>query len=292
MGRILGIDVAPERLSRWVEYLAPDPQPFVVAGDDHRWDDVGEHGLPLSPEVRDTFRLWAAPAGSSLLWLSSTAFHALASDERAALVREQVARRAGDRPGVGRVPTVRAWRDVLGADRLRAEADGHRFVWWPELLDGRADLVLARLVAEARLPSRHAEVSGSVWAACASILPGAEAIAGSWPPLDAPANCFSTVMEAVGDEPVGVHDDVAIFDAWLRRRTRPSRDSRSSGLGTVLVWRIDGEAVHAAVELGAGWALEKPSQEWHAPRAVVRTTDLIEVTRTRGQRLERHTLIG
>lgn len=290
MLRVLGIEVMPSRLERWVRWLAPDPQPFVVDAADSIWADIGEHGLPLSDEVRDTFRLWAAPVGSSLLWLSSDAFHALGSERRAALVREQVARRRGDRPGVGRVPTVRAWRDVLDADRLRAEADGHRFVWWPELLEARAEAVLARLVAEARLASRHAEVPRSVWSACASVLPGAEALAGTWPPLDAPANCFSTVMAAAGDDPADVCENVAVFDAWLARRTRPA--GGSGGLGTVLVWRVGGEAVHAAVELGGGWALEKPSQEWHAPRAVVRTSDLIRVTRARGQRLERHTLTG
>jgi hypothetical protein len=58
----------------------------------------------------------------------------------------------------------------------------------------------------------------------------------------------------------------------------------------VLVWRRDGAPFHAAVSIGDGWVLEKPSQDWHSPRAVATVADVVRTARAAGQRLERHTI--
>jgi hypothetical protein len=75
----------------------------------------------------------------------------------------------------------------------------------------------------------------------------------------------------------GVEDEWVVqepFEDWLGRSSRPG--GRDENAGTVLVWRdADGLAQHAAVTLGAGWGFEKPSQEWHSPRAVLPGRDII-----------------
>ncbi len=291
---LLGIPVDGARLEAWAGYLSPDPQPLVVV-DDARWDGLGVADGDLGREVRDTFRLWAAPADSRRVWLTATAFRELDRRTRSELVCEQVRRRAGDRAGVGRVPTVRAWSDLLDAGRLRAEADGHRFLWWPDLVAVDPVGVLTRLVGTDRLPSRHADVPAATWHRCAAVLPGARALAGTWPPIGEPANCFTTVLEAAGADASGACDDVSVFERWLREACRPVRRTvhgDPAAVGTVLVWRFDGAPVHAAVCLGDGWVLEKPSQEWHAPRAVVRVDEVVRATRSAGQHLERHRLVA
>lgn len=282
---MLGIEVSAERLWRWFDYLAPDPQPFVVGGDD-RWGRIADASGVLTQELRDTFRVWAAPKGSRLIWLTSDTFHALSKEDRTALVREQIHRRNGNHPGAGRVPSVREWSDVLDPALLRSEADGHRFVWWPDLVAMDPERILARIVSAGRLPSQHDAVDETTWAECAPALPGARRVAGTWAPLDEPSCCFSTVMEAAGTTTAGSCENAAVFDSWLRTACRPI--GAADRPGTVLVWRFEGSPVHAAVCIGDGWTLEKPSQEWHSPRGVARTADVVRTSRAAGQRLERH----
>lgn len=276
---VLGIEVPDALLASWAAWLAPDPQPFVVAPGE--WLDVASDDGELTPEHVDTFSLWAIEKPSRVLWLSEDRFHALPRERRAHLVREQVRRRRGA------VPTVRAWEDVLDPADLRAQADGHRFVWWRSLIDGDPRSILPRVISTRRLASRHTEVAASTWRRCESLLPGARRLAGTFADGSV-TNCFGTVLAAAGADERGIFDDKAPFLEWLATACRPG--GHPTAPGTVMVWREGTEVVHAAVSIGDGWALEKPSQEWHSPRAVVAVADLVRVTRYPGQRLERHTI--
>lgn len=287
MVQVLGVEAPPDLVTAWTGWLAPDPQPFVV-GPEERWTEFADGTGTITPELRDTFRLWAATEGSRLVWISEAGFRALPPSARRDLVREQVARRNGNRAGVGQVPTVRRWRDLLGAARLRAEADGHRFVWWPSLVHTDPAAVLTRLLATDRLPSRHSEVSDPTWARAAGVLPEARRLAGTWP-AGSTACCFSTVMAAAGADDRDACLSLEPFAEWLAASCRRGGDPERPG--TVLVWRDrSGEPVHAAVTIGDGWALEKPSQEWHSPIAVAAVADVVRTSRAVGQRLERHTI--
>lgn len=76
------------------------------------------------------------------------------------------------------------------------------------------------------------------------------------------------------------------FEAFLAGHTR--RGGRDDHPGTVLVWRDhSGRVQHAAVTLGGGWALHKPSQSWMTARVVLPVRGLIRYSRTRGWRLHR-----
>ena len=208
--RCLGIDVPPALLARWAGWFAPPTQPFLT-----------------DPEL--LARLGMTVAG-------------LPRRHRADLVRAQVTRERAV------VPSVRAWAGLLGG-AARAQADGHRFVWWPSLLAGHEDRVLAAYVSEGRRPSRHDEVTEGTWAAASGVLP-----------------------------------------QWLSETTRPG--GCDGDPGTVLVWRSpDGLVQHAAVTIGGGWALHKPSQGWMSPRKVLTVQDVLRSARAAGRRLERRTLV-
>ncbi|WP_221632412.1 hypothetical protein [Oryzihumus leptocrescens] len=79
------------------------------------------------------------------------------------------------------------------------------------------------------------------------------------------------------------------FEEWLAARTRPGgRDDRP---GTVLVWRsAEGLVQHAAVTLGDGWALHKPSQGWMSPVKVLTVAEVLLSARCPGRRLTRRIL--
>jgi hypothetical protein len=278
---VLGIEVDAALVDDWARWLAPEVQPFVVGSDD-RWDAIDDEGGTVTPEVNDTYHLWAVPKGSRMLWLSERGFSSLPRPLRGAVVREQVVRRRGA------VPSVRAWRDVLDAEALRAQADGHRFVWWPSLLERDAWEIVRRVLVRGRLPSRHREVGETTWRACSDVLPHARELAGTFA-TGSVANCFGTVIAAAGGDITGVYERVDPFVDWLASSCTRGGDANHPG--TVLVWRdSEGQPVHAAVTIGDGWVLEKPSQEWHAPRAIVTCDEVVRTTRLPGQRLERHRL--
>lgn len=279
---VLGIEVDRALLEAWQGWLAPDPQPFLVASSSE-WDCNHEEGA-VSRELADTYRLWwGVEKQSALAWISSAQFAGLPRAKRAELVREQVRRRRGA------TPTVRAWQDVLDRAELRAQADGHRFVWWPSLLTGKAEVVLTRVVAEGRLPSRHDEVDENIWRAAEPVLPGARRLGGTFPP-GSTMNCFSTVMQAAGAPSTAVLNAVAPFDEWLATACKRGGDPGAAGV--VLVWRNRaGSPVHAAVTLGGGWGLEKPSRDWHSPHAVLSVGEIMRMSRHPGERVERHTIV-
>jgi hypothetical protein len=280
--RILNVDVSAPLMTKWRGWLAPHRQPFFVSAS--TLDLPTSADGDMTPELRDTFRAYSLNRDLRAVWLSEQAFAALKQQTRARLVRAQVTH------GRGAVPIVRRWEDVLDPSVLRAQADGHRFVWWPSLLTNDSGAILDRVVSEGRRPSRHDEVREQCWSRCATVLPAARALAGTFPSGSGP-NCFGTVMAACGEaEAADAWMLQAPFEEWLENKTRSGGDDDSSG--TILVWRDSGGgARHAAVTLGDGWGLEKPSQDWHSPRGVSTVREMIKFNRVRGLRLSRRRLV-
>jgi hypothetical protein len=282
--RALDIEVSDDLARRWLEWFSPSVQPFLV--DDALASTVARHATEasLSAELRDTYCLYGPAQGLRCLWLDEAGFLALPRAQRSALVRAQVTQ------GREVVPSVRAWAPVLG-EVLRSHGDGHRFVWWPSLLAGIEERVLRDYVEEGRRPSRHDEVPAGVWDAAVQLLPQARRLAGTFPAGSGP-NCFGTVMAAAGvpgAEAVWMQREP--FEHWLAERTRPG--GRDDEPGTVLVWRSpDGRVQHAAVTLGDGWVLHKPSQGWMSPTKVLTVAECKASSRAVGRRLERRSLVG
>jgi cell wall-associated NlpC family hydrolase len=280
--RALNIDVPEALVKRWIQWFSPAVQPFLA--DAVLADSIGVHAgeVSLSDEVRDTYCLYGLPSGVQYVWLTEPQFMALPRRSRAALVRAQ---RTLDRE---LVPSVRSWVAVVG-DRAREQADGHRFVWWPSLLNGCEEQVLTDYIEEGRRASRHDQVPEEVWDSAARTLPDARRIAGSFATTSGP-NCFGTVMAAAG---VVDADKVWMqrepFERWRSEKTRPHGDDTAPG--TVLVWRPpDGLVQHAAVTLGDGWVLHKPSQGWMSPNKVLTTHECKASSRASGRRLERYAI--
>lgn len=282
--RVLNIDVADALVERWTEWFTPAVQPFLA--DAGLAASVGEHAgeVSLSDEVRDTYCLYALPKGVRYVWLSEAQFTALPKPRRAALVRAQRT--------FGRelVPSVKSWASVVG-HQAREQADGHRFVWWRSLLNGCQEQVLRTYIEEGRRASRHGEVPEHVWSSAARTLPDARRIAGTFATASGP-NCFGTVMASAG---VVDADTVWMqrepFERWLSEKTRPNGDDAAPG--TVFVWRSpDGLVQHAAVTLGDGWVLHKPSQGWMSPNKVLTVAECKASSREVGRRLDRYTILA
>ncbi len=279
--RALGIDVPAGLLEQWRAWFAPDPQPFLLDAELAQRLGIEHSVAPMPDELRDTFEVYALDDGVGVGWLDEGAFMGYPREDRAALVRSQVFRERS------MVPTVQSCPGHLRA-RAKAQADGHRFVWWPSLLD-RHDDILQTYVEEGRRVSRHDDVPSAVWDRIERRLPGARALAGTFPASSGP-NCFGTVMAAAGAD--GAADVWMLrepFEEWLTAATRPGGEDH--GIGTVLVWRSpDGLVQHAAITLGDRWALHKPSQGWMSPRKVLSVADVKLSARATGRRLERHQL--
>lgn len=275
---VLGIEVPPDLLRRWVNWLAPDEQPFFLTPKQAaEWELPADDDRTVSPEQRDTYRVYGVDGTAvRVSWLDEATYSALPKATRAALVRAQV------RHDRAAVPTVYRWSGLLGPG-LRAQADGHRFVWWKSLLHD-ADVVLPRIVSEDLGPSRHAEVRR--WP---DSLPRARELAGTFPAGSGP-NCFGTVMAACGvDGAEAVWMLREPFEKWLAEHT--TTGGRDDAPGTVFVWRDGGETVqHTAITIGDGWMLHKPSQSWMTPRKVRTVAEVKRSTRTAGWRLQRRHL--
>lgn len=279
---MLGIEVADDLVRSWASWLAPEVQPFFVESLG-QWPAGVDGPSVLSAEQRDTYELWNLDRTLKILWLEESTFAAMPRADRAALVRLQA------RVHRGAVPTVVQWTDLFDAAALRSQADGHRFVWWPSHLDSWATEVLRRVISTEGLASCHQAVSERTWKASADVLPCARDLAGSFA-LGSGANCFGTVMAAAGV--VGAAEEWMLqqpFSDWLGAECRPG--GHDDEPGTVLIWRDHtGLPVHAAVTIGGGWALEKPSQTWSTPRRILPVADVIRSTRSPGKRLERRQL--
>ncbi len=277
---VLGIPATDDILEAWSRWFAPPEQPFLVA----EWQsDVGERRSSISPELRDTFALYnEEQALRHTVWLSEREFAAFPPAFRRRLVREQVER------GRDAVPTVGGWEDLAGP-AAAMQAGGRRFVWWPSLLRPDPLRVLGPYIEEGRLPSRHAEVPTGVWRDAERLLPLATDLASHFPTQSGP-NCFGTVMAAAG---IAGAEDVWMqrepFEQWLAANTNAG--GRDNDIGTVLVWRSPDRPVqHAAVTLGGGFALHKPSQGWMSPTKVLTVDEVKASARAVGRRLNRYRL--
>lgn len=278
----LGIEIGPELVARQATWFGPEHQPFLVAKDTA--STIGATPLRgrLPAELRDTFEIYTLPGELVCVLLGEEEFNDLGRTARSELVRDQI------RLGREVIPSVRSAPANL-RERVSRQADGHRFVWWPSLLQGNEELILGAYLRFGRRHSRHSEVPESLWASTRAALPGARALAGTFP-LGSGPNCFGTVMAAAGrsaaaetwmlQEP---------FEDWLSAAAVPG--GRDSDPGTVLVWRSPGGlAQHAAVTIGGGYALHKPSQGWMSPRKVLTVREIIASARQPGRRLSRYTL--
>jgi hypothetical protein len=270
---VLGIEVDASLVRRWAGWLAPTCQPFFltaaeVVGLGFK-SDPPTRDLPA--ELRDTYEVWNLAEGLEVVWLDEQEFHAQPSDVRAGLICAQV------RHGRGAVPSISDWADILHAQVLQEQADGHRFVWWPTLVEPYLDAVLERAVSEGQLPCLRTSVPEEIWREAAPILPRARELSGTFASGsrggsvagDDASFCFAAVMASAGVEGA---NDVA-FEGWLAAHCLVGGSDDLPG--TVLVWRnVDGNLHHAAVTLGGGWALHKPGQEWLSPRQVLAVSDL------------------
>lgn len=201
-------------------------------------------------EVRDSFWLYGSRADRGLAWLT------------------------------------RAESRLLPGEVRRAQPAAHR---WPTT-DVAADVARTiRHVASGRRRSRHRELTPTAWRRIARVLPYARDLAGTFPECSGP-NCFGAVMGAAGVSGAAERwMQREPFEEWLAASTVPG--GTDADLGTVLVWRsVDGLVQHAAVTLGDGRALHKPSQGWMSPTKVLTTTELKFSARTPGHHLERHRL--
>lgn len=278
VARVLGITVATDLVERWRGWFAPEVQPFPtdrLAGLDPAQLPAGRRVKP-SLEVRDTFWFYSGER----LWLTEPEFADLPLRVRRALLFK--------REATGRLGELAA-----SARRL---VEGHRtdtrIVWWPSLLARVGDRPVIDYVDEGVRPSRHREIRSSLWRAAARLLPAAADLAGSYAAGSGP-NCFGTVLAAAGVPGAATKRVLQEpLEQWLVDRATPIRGRDRDHLpGIVLVWRNSaGVAEHAAVTIGDGYALSKPSQAWCSPRVVWTVPETIMAARFRGVRLHRYQL--
>jgi hypothetical protein len=162
---------------------------------------------------------------------------------------------------------------------------------WPSSDRARDLARVVRFVEDGRRRSRHADVDRATWLDAGRVLPAARDLAGTFPAGSGP-NCFGTVMGAAGvDGAAGTWMQREPFEDWLAAASRPG--GRDDQPGTVLVWRdVSGLVQHAAVSVGGGWALHKPSQGWMSPTQVLTVRDVILGSRVAGHHLQRRTLLS
>lgn len=260
MREVLCIEVDDDLRERWRTWFSPARQPFRVDGlPQHLTAQIPRRTTEATAEWRDTFFLYRG----SWTWLTEGEFDDLPSDARRAL---RSRRRADMRPKPDPV--------------------------WPSRLAQDGDAALLRWVGAGVTPSEHAQVSSATWARVRQILPGVETLAATFSATGSGANCFATVVAAAdgiarADEWMQIED----FETWMARRTTPwSGTARDDDPGTVLTWTEHGRLAHAAITLGDGWVLNKPSQSWSSPRLVWTVRRLVRSWALPGTRLSRHLL--
>lgn len=303
---VLGIRVTDAQLARWRGWVMPAVQPFLLTADEARVVKRVARSRRLSPELRDTFQLYAVPGtGVYAAEVEPSGGHpdqgdvvrsadgvALRSTSDAASDQTPT-----DAPGADDEPerTSLIWLDRRGARLLTPEARAaqptkHRWPGkHPERSRERDTARAIRWVEDGWPASQHSEVSEATWRRARSILPEARRIAGRFPARSGP-NCFGTVMGAAGVEGAeSTWMQRAPFERWLQEATIAGGNDENPG--TVLVWRgADGAVEHAAITLGDGWLLNKPAQTWSTPVTVLPVRDGINASRAPGRRLERHTI--
>lgn len=284
--RSLGIDIPAELATKQAAWFAPEQQPFLVSEAFAKSIQIAPIKEPLSPESRDTFEIYGIQKGTVCISLDEDLFQSLEQEMRVQLLRSQLRIRPETVPAVKSAPpSVR--------EKARKQADGHRFFWWPSLLKGHESEVIGRYLEHGRRASRHQEITDSHWRDIEAVLPGAKALAGSFPAASGP-NCFGTVMGASG---VPQAADTWVvrepFEEWLTTSTTSSANNngKDGELGTILVWRSrDGLVQHAAITLGRGYVLHKPSQGWMSPRKILTVREAMLSTRQPGLRIHRYSL--
>ncbi|GAA4903056.1 hypothetical protein LX16_1197 [Stackebrandtia albiflava] len=274
MPHVLGIAVSDDLLAAWSRWFAPPVQPFRVGGLSEELASAlpPGHRSVASAEVRDTFHMY----GGEWIWLDEPSYYRVDPRARRVLL--------DDRASFGRR------RDLPDG----IPASGARFPWWPSLLGRVGNGPVRAYVESGVAASRHREVPPAVWVPAAPVLPEAARLAGTFAAGSGP-NCFGTVMAAAGvpgAESVWMFQDP--FERWIAARTVPvAGPGRDAEPGVVLVWRdATGLAAHAAVTLGGGFALNKPSQSWSSPRLVWTVRETITAGRHPGFRLSRHLITG
>lgn len=251
---VLGIPVDRQLISRWVEFYAPSRQPVdvsVLETDDRRRLPPTP-ALPVTPEWRDTFFLYRV---RDLAWLSENDWRGLPRRVRHRLT--------ADRAGRMRPKPTPCWpSDPLLIPRL------------------------LRWVEAGVRPSLHPLARDALTSASHGPLPRAAELAGRFPHGSGP-NCFGTVMAAAGRlvERDWVQQDQ--FEQWLSGETHADPAGSDDEAGQVLLWHEHGQLAHAAVTLGQGWALHKPSQSWSSPTLVWTVDEVIRAWRLPGTRLTR-----
>lgn len=181
---------------------------------------------------------------------------------------------------------TRAQARVLPERVRRDQPQPHRW----RSSDPRTDLQrLVRYLEDGRRRSRHEQASSHTWSRAESLLPGARQLAGTFPGRSGP-NCFGTVMAAAGvPDAAGVWMQREPFEQWLLDTAVPG--GRDDEVGTVLVWRSADHVVqHAAVTIGDGLGLHKPSQGWQSPTKILTVRELKFSARTPGNSLHRYSI--
>ncbi|GGO41867.1 hypothetical protein [Deinococcus humi] len=265
MQRILNIPIDQALLESWANWLAPEQQPFYLTEAQGQALKLIISAAPsFSPEGRDTFKLWGVTCPQAVM-LNESDFLTLPLATRTELLRLQLEH------GRGEVLCVADWRDLL--TEVEEQAGGEHFVWWPSLLAGREWELLAHWSSQGRLPCEHQAVPEEIWSALRTAWPRVREIAGTFPSGSGP-NCFGTVMAGAGVR--GAEHQWMLrepFEDWLAAYTAKTTECEAPG--TVLVWRDGhGQAQHAALVLGGGYGLHKPSQGWDSPRQALRLNDL------------------
>ena len=244
-------------------------------------------GIEVSGELLDRWLGWFAPPVQPFVIPVDLADSLGLDDDRSRLTPEL--RDTFCIYGVDSSALV--WMSQAEARRLptsvrRSQPVGH---CWPSSIAGREIETVIKYVQEGRRTSRHGDVAPGTWGAIAATLPNALSIAGTFPRRSGP-NCFGAVMAACGVE--GAEDVWMLrepFEDWLAGHT--AKGGHDDEPGTVLVWRsVDGAAQHAAVTLGDGWALHKPSQGWMSPTKILALRDMKYSARVRGRHLHRRHL--
>lgn len=258
--RVLGIPVHSSLVVKWLGWFAPPLQPFPVEGlPASLAEDLPERTVAPAPEHRDTFFLYSG----SWRWLYEREFNSL----------------------------PRRVQHTLMSARNRATSPKPR-VPWPSAVDGESLPQLVSWIEKGCYPSCHEEVDDSTWELCARHLPQVRRMAGTFTERGSGPNCFGTAMAAagvVGAEEQWVQTDE--FISWLCSHTVSVRGrSRDEDPGTILLWTERGVVAHAAITIGGGWALSKPSQSWSSPRLVWSVRDTILRWRLPGTKLSRHFL--
>jgi hypothetical protein len=248
---VLGIDVDELLLARWHRWLMPSQQPFVLSPEVAEQRGFDDAREALSPELRDSFELYGLTDDSSLVWLT------------------------------------RAQARQLPEAVRHAQPSAHR---WPTENRAHDLLRVVRYVESGRRPSRHREIGEKGWQEAQNAVPDGRRLAGSFAERSGP-NCFGTVMAAAGIDGADRRWlQIGPFEAWLEDSTRSG--GRDDQPGTVLVWRDQkSRPTHAAITLGGGYLLHKPSQGWMSPIKVLTVSEAKYSARTPGRHLSRRQLV-